>query len=906
MTRIRTVDKDSGMLKNTRLKVFIYGFYMANFTINQTGNNLIFSFLKKYFTMITEKVSKKSSPKTHSYQDVLEKSIAYFKGDELAATTWINKYAMKDKKGNFLELSPDDMHRRLAKEFGRKEGEYKLKSNLNGAFKLLSEYGQKREFLSEEKIYSLFKDFKFVIPQGSVMSALGNKNIIASLSNCIVLPEIHDSYGGIFHTDQQLAQLFKRRCGVGIDISTLRPAGMHVSNAAGTTTGAVSFMDRFSNTTREVAQNGRRGALMLTIDITHPDSENFVTIKQDLSKITGANISVRLSDEFMKAVVNGNEFTQKWPIDSDHPEVVKTVNARELWNTIIKCAHNTAEPGIIFWDRQHYYSTSSIYPGYKNVSTNPCSEIAMQGGDSCRLIALNLFNFVDNPFSSEAKFNYEKFREITYESQRLMDDLVDLELEAIERIMDKINSDKEPDFIKQAEMDTWKLLYNTGRKGRRTGLGFTALADAMAALNLQFDSDDALIEIEKIMKTKCAAEFESSIDMAIERGKFEGFDPEIEKSSEFIQMMRKQFPEIYTRMMEVGRRNISISTVAPTGTLSMLAQSSSGIEPVYLLSYKRRRKVNPNDPNAKVDFIDPLGDSWQEFEVYHNKLKHWMEVSGKTDITKSPYSGSTATEIDWLKRIQIQSVVQKYVTHSISSTINLPNDVSVDQVGEIYLEAWKNGLKGITVYRDGSRSGVLVAVDDKNKKNITENIIETDAPKRPKVLEAEIIRFQNDYEKWIAVVGLLNGKPYEIFTGKAEDAFAIPYWLEKGWVIKNKSKDGNTRYDFQFEDKDGYKITIEGLSRSFNKEFWNYAKLISGVLRHGMPLPHVVDLISNLNLYNDSINTWKAGVERALKKFIPDGTEAVDKKCPSCGDPNGLIYEEGCLKCKSCGHSKCG
>ncbi|MDQ3192067.1 MAG: adenosylcobalamin-dependent ribonucleoside-diphosphate reductase [Bacteroidota bacterium] len=855
--------------------------------------------------MATAKILKKTQGKIYSYQEVLEKSIAYFNGDELAASTWINKYCMKDKEGNFLEQTPDDMHRRMAREFGRKENEYKDKVNLNGSFKLLSEYGRNREFLSEEKIYSYFKQFGQIIPQGSVMSALGNSNIIASLSNCVVLPEVYDSYGGIFFTDQQMAQLFKRRCGVGIDISTLRPSGVSVSNAAGTTTGAVSFMERFSNTTREVAQNGRRGALMITMDIAHPDIEQFISVKQDLTKVTGANISIRLSDEFMKAVASNEDYTLRWPIESENPEITKKVKAQELWNSIIQCAHNTAEPGLIFWDRQHWYSTSSVYPGYKNVSTNPCSEIAMQGGDSCRLIALNLYGFVEDPFTPKAKFNYQKFHETTYEAQRLMDDLVDLELEAIDRIMDKIKSDKEPDYIKDSEIKTWELLYNAGKKGRRTGLGFTALGDSMAALGFKFDSDQALAEIEKIMKTKCKAEFESSIDMAIERGQFEGFDPEIEKTSEFIHMMEKELPEVNTRMMKYGRRNISLSTVAPTGTLSMLAQTSSGLEPLFMLSYTRRRKVNLNDPNARVDFVDQMGDSWQEFVVYHSKLKEWMEITGETDINKSPYFGSTASEIDWIKRVEIQSVVQKYVTHSISSTINLPQDVAVEKVGEIYMEAWKNGLKGITVYRDGSRSGVLISNDEK-KKDSVEDIVETHAPKRPKMLEAEIIRFTNDYEKWIAVVGLLNGRPYEIFTGRAEDAFVIPYWLENGWIIKNKRENGKPRYDFQYQDKEGYKVTIEGLSRSFNEEFWNYAKLISGVLRHGMPLPQVVDLISNLNLYSENINTWKVGVERALKKFIPDGTQAPGHKCPSCNDPDGLIYEEGCLKCKSCGHSKCG
>jgi ribonucleoside-diphosphate reductase alpha chain len=844
-----------------------------------------------------------------SYDEIRAKCIAYFNGDELAASTWMNKYALRDKNGVLQETTPDDMHRRMAHEFARKEKEYADIASMNGKLALLSEYGQKRELLTEEKIFEYFRGFKYVIPQGSVMFGLGNKHVIASLSNCVVLPEIYDSYGGIMHTDQQLAQLFKRRCGVGIDISTLRPSGISVNNSAGTTTGAVSFMERFSNTTREVAQNGRRGALMITIDIAHPDVENFILIKQDLSKVTGANISLRLSDEFMQAVVENKEYTHRWPIESETPSVTKTVKAQELWNTIIKAAHQSAEPGLIFWDRQHKYSTSSVYPGFKNVSTNPCSEIAMQGGDSCRLIAINLYNFVKNPFTPAASFDYENFYKVTYESQRLMDDLVDLELESIERIMAKIQNDKEPYDIKQIEVNTWKLLYEAGKKGRRTGLGFTALGDTMAALNFKFDSEEAMHEVEKMMRTKCEAEFTSSIDLSVERGSFEGFDPKIENTSEFVQMMKKEMPAVYERMMKLGRRNISISTVAPTGSLSILAETSSGLEPVYLLSYKRRRKINPNDKNAKVDFVDKMGDKWEEFMVYHPKLKQWMDVTGNTDITKSPYAGSTAPEIDWIKRVELQSLVQKYTTHSISSTINLPNDVALEKVGDIYVEAWKHGLKGITVYRDGSRSGVLIAADDKSSKkavNANGQFTETVAPKRPRELEAEVIRFNNGAEKWIAVVGILNGKPYEVFTGKAEDVFNLPLWVQKGWVMKNKSEDGKKRYDFRYKDKDGYNITIEGLSRSFDKEFWNYAKLLSGVLRHGMPIPHVVDLIANLNLYDDSINTWKAGVERALKKYIPDGTQSKDRKCAQCGDDDGLIYEEGCLKCKNCGYTKCG
>lgn len=839
------------------------------------------------------------------YEDALEASLAYFENDDLAATTWLNKYAMRNEKGELLEKTPDDMHRRMAVEFARIEEKYRHNMYLNGSAKLRSEYGQQREDLVEGNIYQLFKDFNYIIPQGSVMSALGNPHMIASLSNCVVLPNIHDSYGGVMYTDQQLTQLFKRRCGVGVDLSTLRPAGMSVSNAAGTTSGAVSFMERFSNTTREVAQNGRRGALMLTMDIAHPDVENFITIKQDLKKVTGANISVRLSDEFMKAVAEDTEYTHRWPIDSAEPKITKTVRARELWDTIIQCAHNTAEPGLIFWDRQHYYSTSSMYPEFKNASTNPCSEIAMQGGDSCRLIAVNLYSFVEAPFTKQAKFNFDKFYRYTYEAQRLQDDLVDLELESIERIMNKIDTDPEPDYVKDVERQTWQLLYDFGKRGRRTGLGFTALGDTLAALGLKYDSETSIGTIDKIMAKKLEAEFDSSVDMAIERGKFADFEPDVEIQSEFVQMMEKEFPELYQRMMRHGRRNISISTVAPTGTLSMLARTSSGIEPVFLLSYTRRRKVNPNSPNAQVSFVDDMGDKWEEFTVFHPKLKNWMEISGEKNEEASPYYGSTANEIDWIKRIEIQAVVQKYVTHSISSTINLPSDVTLREVGDIYLEAWKKGLKGITVYREGSRSGVLVDTK-KTEQFDSDEIVETKAPSRPERLMAKVVRFNNENEKWIGVVGLLNGRPYEIFTGKAEDSFYLPAYVKDGWVIKNREESGASRYDFQYMDKDGFRVTIEGLSRSFNKEYWNYAKLISGVLRHGMPILSVVELIEDLNLYSDHMNTWKNGVLRTLKQFIPDGTKATDKSCPSCGDAEGLVYEEGCLNCKSCGHSKCG
>lgn len=845
------------------------------------------------------------STQTYTYDEVLKASLKYFNNDELAATTWINKYAVKNRAGEFLERTPNDMHQRMAREFARVEAKYADSATKS---ENLSEYGKVREPLNEEGIFQLFKDFKYSIPQGSVMAALGNDQMIASLSNCVVVPPVFDSYGGILYTDQQLVQLFKRRCGVGVDLSDLRPKNALVSNAAGSTTGAVSFMERFSNTTREVAQNGRRGALMLTIDIAHPDVEDFITVKQDLKKITGANISIRLSDEFMNAVVEDKDFTLRWPIDSPDPKYTRSVRAKELWETVIKCAHNTAEPGLIFWDKQHTYSTSSYYPGFKNSSTNPCSEIAMQGGDSCRLIAVNLYSFVEDPFTEKATFNHDKFYKVIYETQRLMDDLVDLELEAVERILEKVSNDKEPDYVKQNEIETWKLLAENGKNGRRTGLGFTALADAVAALGIKFDTTEALEEIDKIMQTKLKGEFDSSIDMAITREPFKIFDPAVEEQSDFVQMLKKDFPGMYSRMMEHGRRNISISTVAPTGSLSMLAQTSSGIEPVFMLAYKRRRKVNASGNNAKVAFVDDTGDAFEEFTVYHPKVKTWMDVVGKDSLEVSPYSGATASEIDWEKRVEMQALVQKYTTHSISSTINLPSDVSQEKVSDIYVESWKKGLKGITVYRDGSRSGILVSSDEKKEKktDVESAFTETFAPKRPMKIEAKIVRFNNENEKWIAVVGLLHDRPYEIFTGRMEDVFNLPNWVVDGWVIKNRDEEGNSRYDFQFSDKHGYKVTIEGLSRSFNEEFWNYAKLISGVLRHGMPIPYVVDLINNLNLFDANINTWKAGVVRALKQFVPDGTPAADKKCSECGDPEGIIFSEGCLECKSCGYSKCG
>jgi len=845
--------------------------------------------------------NKEIRSKEYTYDQALKSSLTYFNGDELAASTWIKKYAVTSGPGNFLEKTPEDMHHRLAREFARIEQKYR-QLPVKGDERDRSDYGIRRGVLTEKKIVGLLDHFKYVIPQGSVMAALGNDHMLASLSNCVVVPPPFDSYGGIMYTDQQLVQLFKRRCGVGFDISSLRPSGLAVSNAAGTTTGAISFMHRFSNTTREVAQNGRRGALMITLDIRHPEIQEFIKIKQDLSKVTGANISVRVTDEFMQAVTEDKEFELRWPVESDNPEITRKVKAKILWDELISAAHQSAEPGVIFWDKQHRYSTSSVYPEFKNSSTNPCSEIAMQGGDSCRLIALNMFNFVHDPFTPQAKFDLEKWYEITYEAQRLNDDLVDLELEAIDRILNKVENDPEPDHIKQIERETWKLLKENGEKGRRTGLGFTALADTLAALGLAFDSDEALGLVEEIMRTKCRAEFDCSIDMAIERGRFEAFDPDIENTSEFVQMLHYELPEVYERMMRNGRRNISLSTVAPTGTLSMMAQTSSGIEPVFMLSYTRRKKVNAADASAKVSFVDDSGDAWEEFEVHHPKLEKWMEQTGNQDMGESPYAGSTAEEIDWQKRVELQSVVQKYVTHSISSTINLPESIDVETVKGIYETAWKKGLKGITVYRANSRSGVLVETKPKQEQAAFQESV---APERPKILNARIIRFMNEKEEWLAFVGLIEGRPYEIFTGQAADAFNFPDYVKEGWIIKNQAEDGSSRYDFQFRDSQGYKVTIEGLSRSFNQVYWNYAKLISGILRHGMPLPDVVELVSKLTLDTDFINTWKNGVARALSTFIPSGTKS-NRTCMNCGDQDGLVYEEGCLKCKSCGYTECG
>lgn len=841
----------------------------------------------------------------YSKEDVLKKTLNYFKGDELATEVWINKYCLKDSQGNLYEQSPDDMHRRLSKPFADIENIYEDTYHDD-----LSEYGKKRNKLTEERIFDYFKDFKYISPQGSVMNILANPFMIGSLSNCVVLPKIYDSYGGITYTDQQLAQLFKRRCGVGIDISTIRPNNASVTNAAGSSTGAISYMERFSNTTREVGQSGRRGALMISIDVRHPDIEDFIKIKRDGKKVTGANISIRLTDDFMKSVENDEKYILRWPVDStiNEAKYTKTVDAKYIWNEIIKSAHSSAEPGLIFDDRQHWYSTSSIYPNWKNISTNPCSEIAMNN-DSCRLMIVNYYNFVINPFTKNAHFDFDKLYEVSYEAQRLMDDLVDLELINVKNILEKIKTDPEPDFIKAIEIKTWEDLYKNGKDGRRTGLGFTALADTLAALGLKYDSDDAIKMVDKISQYKMMGEFDSSIDMAIQRGKFSDFNSEYENQSHFINMLENEFPNIYKRMMKYGRRNISISTTAPTGSLSILTQSSSGIEPVFTIAYKRRKKINPQDKNDKIDFVDEMGDLWTEFDVYHPKMKQWIEINNITDkgiIEKNhPYVGSTASEIDWINRIKMQSIIQKYVTHSISSTINLPSDVSLEKVSEIYFEAWKQKLKGITVYRDGSRSGVLIS-NEKEKEKI-EALKDNHAPKRPKRLKGDIIRFQNDSEKWIAVVGLLDGRPYEIFTGKLVNGLStLSLNIKECEIVKNKIDiDGNkvSSYDIEYFDISGEKKIHRGLNSSFNPEFWNYAKLISGILRHGMPLLKIYELTNSLDLNDSHLNTWKMGILRVIKKYIKDG-EKIKGLCQECGSEH-LEFKEGCLICMSCGTSKC-
>ncbi|MCI4670941.1 MAG: adenosylcobalamin-dependent ribonucleoside-diphosphate reductase [Bacteroidia bacterium] len=841
--------------------------------------------------------------KSYTYDEVFAASKEYFDGDELSANVWINKYALKDSYGNLYDRTPDDMHKRLAKEISRIESKYP------NAYK-------------EKQIYEALSKFKHIVPQGGPMAGIGNQFQVVSLSNCFVIGHDSraDSYGGVLKLDEEQVQLMKRRGGVGHDLSYIRPKGSPVMNSALSSTGVVPFMERYSNSTREVAQDGRRGALMLSISVKHPDAENFIDAKMDGTKVTGANVSVRISDDFMEAVKAESPYLQKYPLESDDPLFTKEINAKSLWDKIIHNAWSSAEPGILFWDTVRKESIPDCYDdlGFKTVSTNPCGEIPLCPYDSCRLLAINLYSFVKNPFTPEASFDFENFKAHVKMAQRIMDDIVDLELEKIELILDKIDKDPEHEEIKRTERILWEKIREKCIKGRRTGVGITGEGDMLAALGKRYGSDEATEFSVEVHKTLALTAYRTSVEMAQDRGAFPIYDAKREENNPFIQRIKAEDPQLYKDMVKHGRRNIAMLTIAPTGTVSLMTQTTSGIEPVFMVSYKRRRKVNPNDQNVKIDFVDEVGDSWEEYHVFHHHFRTWLSVNGydldqvakmtQEDlnelIKQSPYHHATSNDVDWVAKVKMQGAVQKWVDHSISVTVNVPNDISEEMVSKIYQTGWEVGCKGITIYRDGSRSGVLVTNDDKGKKKKEGEFVETHAPKRPDKLEAEVVRFSNGAEKWVAVVGLLNGKPYEIFTGHAEHSFSILSFVDKGWVVKNKDDQGESRYDFQYLDRDGYKITIEGLSRTFDKEYWNYAKLISGVLRHGMPLQHVVHLVSNLHLDAASLNTWKNGVARALKRFIPDGTEPVETSCPECGE-NALVYEEGCLNCKACGHSKC-
>ena len=827
----------------------------------------------------------------------------YFDGDELAARVWANKYALKDSFGNYYELTPDDMHRRLAREIARIEQKY-------------------QNPMSEDRVFDLIKNFKYIVPQGSPMSGIGNDFQVGSLSNCFVigLDGTPDSYGGIIKVDEEQVQLMKRRGGVGHDLSHIRPKGSPVKNSALTSTGLVPFMERFSNSTREVAQDGRRGALMLSVSIKHPDSEAFIDAKMTEGRITGANVSVRIDDEFMDAAINGKTYVQKYPIDSAEPLYKKEVDASAIWAKVIHNAWKSAEPGVLFWDTITRESVPDCYAdlGFKTISTNPCGEIPLCPYDSCRLLAINLYSYVNNPFTPNASFDYDLFKEHVAAAQRIMDDIIDLEMEKIDKIIEKINSDPETDEVKKTELHLWEKIRSKTLKGRRTGVGTTAEGDMIAAMGLTYGTEEATEFSINIHKTLAVAAYGSSVVLAKERGAFEIFDAEREKNNPFINRIKDASPEVYEEMLKYGRRNIACLTIAPTGTTSLMTQTTSGIEPVFLPVYKRRRKINPNDPDVRVDFTDESGDCFEEYIVYHPKFVTWMKVNGievRSDYTqeeldeilkKSPYYKATSNDVDWLAKVRMQGGVQKWVDHSISVTINLPADVSESLVNDLYVEAWKSGCKGCTVYRDGSRAGVLVSTKKEEPKNHymanEEHIL-----KRPIELEADVIRFQNNKEKWIAFVGLIDGRPYEIFTGLADDEEGIfcPKSVNKGKIIKAFDENGNKHYDFQFINKRGYKTTIEGLSDKFNPEFWNYAKLISGVLRYGMPIDQVLKLVSSLELDSKSINTWKMGVERALKKYLPNGMKASGQTCPNCGQET-LIYQEGCLICTSCGTSKCG
>ena len=845
--------------------------------------------------------------KTYSYDEAYNASLEYFKGDELAARVWVNKYAVKDSFGNIYEKSPEDMHWRIANEVARVEAKYP-------------------NALSSQELFDLLDHFKYIVPQGSPMTGIGNDYQIASLSNCFVigLDGSADSYGAIIRIDEEQVQLMKRRGGVGHDLSHIRPKGSPVKNSALTSTGLVPFMERYSNSTREVAQDGRRGALMLSVSIKHPDSESFIDAKMTEGKVTGANVSVKLDDEFMQAAVEGKPYTQQYPIDSPNPMVSKEIDASALWKKIVHNAWKSAEPGVLFWDTIIRESVPDCYAdlGFRTVSTNPCGEIPLCPYDSCRLLAINLYSYVVNPFTPEAYFDFDLFKKHVALAQRIMDDIIDLELEKIERILEKIDSDPESMEVKGSERHLWEKIYHKSGLGRRTGVGITAEGDMLAAMGLRYGTKEATEFSEKVHKTIALEAYRSSVNMAKERGAFEIYDAEREKNNPFINRLKEADPELYEEMKKYGRRNIACLTIAPTGTTSLMTQTTSGIEPVFMPVYKRRRKVNPNDANVHVDFVDETGDAFEEYVVFHHKFLTWMKINGYDPdkrytqeeidelVEKSPYYKATSNDVDWLMKVKMQGRIQKWVDHSISVTINLPNNVSEDLVNQLYVEAWRSGCKGCTVYRDGSRAGVLISTKKKDKKEEEEEcrckppqVVEV----RPKVLEADVVRFQNNKEKWVAFVGLLDGRPYEIFTGLQDDeeGIVLPKSVTSGRIIKSYDEDGTKHYDFQFENKRGYKMTIEGLSEKFNKEYWNYAKLISGVLRWRMPIEQVIKLVGSLQLDSENINTWKNGVERALKKYVQDGTEAKGVKCPNCGHET-LVYQEGCLICKTCGSSRCG
>ena len=844
---------------------------------------------------------------TYTYDEAFEASLQYFKGDELAARVWVNKYAVKDSFGNIFEKSPEDMHWRIANEVARIEAKYQ-----NG--------------LNAQQLYELLDHFKYIVPQGSPMTGIGNDFQVASLSNCFVIgiDGAADSYGGIIRIDEEQVQLMKRRGGVGHDLSHIRPKGSPVKNSALTSTGLVPFMERYSNSTREVAQDGRRGALMLSVSIKHPDSEAFIDAKMTEGKVTGANVSVKLDDAFMQAAVNGTPYKQQYPVDSDQPVFTKDIDASALWKKIVHNAWKSAEPGVLFWDTIIRESVPDCYAdlGYRTVSTNPCGEIPLCPYDSCRLLAINLYSYVVNPYTKEAYFDFDLFKMHVALAQRIMDDIIDLELEKIEKIIAKIDSDPESEEVKEAEKHLWEKIYKKSGQGRRTGVGITAEGDMLAAMGLRYGTEEATEFSEQVHKTIALEAYRSSVNMAKERGAFAIYDSEREKNNPFINRLKEADPELYEEMKKYGRRNIACLTIAPTGTTSLMTQTTSGIEPVFMPVYKRRRKVNPNDPQTHVDFVDETGDAFEEYIVFHHKFVEWMTVNGYDPtkrytqeeidklVEKSPYYKATSNDVDWLMKVKMQGRIQKWVDHSISVTINLPNDVDEALVNRLYVEAWRSGCKGCTVYRDGSRSGVLLSTQ-KDKKDKKEELPPCKPPTvvevRPKVLEAEVVRFQNNKEKWVAFVGLLDGHPYEIFTGLQDDeeGISLPKSVTTGRIIKNIDEEGNKRYDFQFENKRGYKTTIEGLSEKFNKEYWNYAKLISGVLRWRMPIDRVIKLVDSLQLDSENINTWKNGVERALKKYVTDGTSAEGQKCPNCGNET-LVYQEGCLICKTCGTSRCG